>query len=461
MALSATVAWDVRTTGSDSNGGGFNVGATGTDFSQQNSAQVAFTDLVIGGTNTQLTSAANPFSSASVGNIINITGGTGFTTGRYQVVSVSGATATMDRAVGTAASSGGTGNLGGSLATIGAANTASVASNSIYIQTGTYTLTSSINVAQSSVNFIGYQTTHGDNGTKPLITTATSSIVLFNTGSSNGGLQSFQNLSLSNTATTRFSAVWQASAHGTTQAWVFRNCIFDGFTDGIDNSNGAGRNDVANVYAINCEFKNCSDRAINARSNSNNCWIEGCFIHDGAIGIDVGSGPLVSIVRCIFSNLSEGINCAATRSIIASCTFFNAATTSQGAIEFVTGVGLAAVYNCLFYTNNIAIQSTSLTGYLNSAALLGSTSNAFGNSSAANVNWPSQPGDITLTADPFVSSATGNFALNTTAGGGAACRQAGFPGIFPGGTSTGFLDIGAVQTSGGAGGAGGAYTFLA
>src|SRR4029077_71126 len=122
MSLSSTVQWDVRTTGSDSNGGGFDwaVSSPGTDYSQQDSAQVAYTDLVIGSTTTQLTSAAHPFTSAHVGNIINVTGGTGFTAGRYCVNSVSGSTATMDRSVGTASSTGGTGNLGGGLVTISA-----------------------------------------------------------------------------------------------------------------------------------------------------------------------------------------------------------------------------------------------------------------------------------------------------------------------------------------------------
>jgi hypothetical protein len=52
---------------------------------------------------------------------------------------------------------------------------------------------------------------------------------------------------------------------------------------------------------------------------------------------------------------------------------------------------------------------------------------------------------VTLTGDPFVNAAGGNFALNNTVGAGADCRAAGIPGAFPGGTTTGYLDIGAVQ----------------
>jgi hypothetical protein len=45
MALSSATVLEVRTTGVDTNGGGFVTGATGTDFSQQNAAQYSGTNL--------------------------------------------------------------------------------------------------------------------------------------------------------------------------------------------------------------------------------------------------------------------------------------------------------------------------------------------------------------------------------------------------------------------------------
>src|SRR5262245_41103158 len=104
MALSGTeIAWECRADAdSVQNGGGFVVGASGTDFSQQASAQHTYTDLVISaGDMKQLTSVARGFTSVDVGNIIRVTGGTGFTQGRYYIVSVSLGVATMDRNVGT------------------------------------------------------------------------------------------------------------------------------------------------------------------------------------------------------------------------------------------------------------------------------------------------------------------------------------------------------------------------
>ena len=59
-----------------------------------------------------------------------------------------------------------------------------------------------------------------------------------------------------------------------------------------------------------------------------------------------------------------------------------------------------------------------------------------------------------LTGDPFVDAANGNFQLNNTAGAGAACRAAGFPGTVPGLSAVGYADIGVYQHQDPAGGGG-------
>lgn len=74
-------------------------------------AAITYTDLVIdASTATNVTSAAHPFNETQVGEIIIISGGTGFTTGTYVVASVDWAhIATLNAAVGTLGSTGGTG----------------------------------------------------------------------------------------------------------------------------------------------------------------------------------------------------------------------------------------------------------------------------------------------------------------------------------------------------------------
>jgi hypothetical protein len=463
MAIAATMNWDVRTTGSDSNGGGFDPtsGTPGTDFSQQNAAQVAFTDLVIGATTTQLTSAAHPFTSAHVGNVINIASGTGFTTGWYQVMSVSGSTATMDRAVGTAASTGGTGNLGGSLLTIAAPNAAVSASNTVHIKAGTYTITASIAVPQSTMSYVGYQTTHNDGGTKPLITTATNSVTLFNTGASNGGVQVLNNLSLSNTATTRSSGIWELSGHGTTQAWVIVNCIFDGFTNGIDSSNGTP-DDVAYILVTGTEIKNCTGTGL-IGSSSATAFMRtlGCYFHGNNQHIQSAPTP-IWLEKTIFAASTGGIgvNIIATQVTVDQCTFANN-TNSGGTLTSGSGTIIFSVSNSIFYGNSgVALAPSSANLNANLAGAKASCCNAFGSNGTNYANWVGSSGDVTLTANPFTNSGTGDYSLNATAGGGAACKGAGFPGIFPGATSTGHVDIGAVQSAGAGGSTGGSWAFV-
>ncbi len=62
--------------------------------------------------------------------------------------------------------------------------------------------------------------------------------------------------------------------------------------------------------------------------------------------------------------------------------------------------------------------------------------------------------DVTLTGDPYTNLAGHDFSLNATAGAGAACRAAGFPGTLLDGVNIGKLDIGALQHADPAGGSG-------
>jgi hypothetical protein len=76
-------------------------------------AGVPYADLHIDGTtNTIVTSAAQPFTAANVDDVLNVTGGTGFTQQRVRILSVDATgKATCDVAVGTVGSTAGTGKL--------------------------------------------------------------------------------------------------------------------------------------------------------------------------------------------------------------------------------------------------------------------------------------------------------------------------------------------------------------
>jgi hypothetical protein len=412
MAFAATVEWDVRTTGAADNGGGFDPvsGTPGTDYSQQDAAQVTYTDLVIDGTtNTNCTSAGTPFTSAHVGNIINITSGTGFTVQRVQIMSVAAGVATCDKSLGTLSSTGGNGKLGGSLTTIAAANTLAVATNTIHIKAGTYTLTASITTAVH-VQFWGYNATHEDGGTKPLITTATNSTPLFVLGAVK---HTFRNVHFSNTAATRANAL-EGSANFA--ALMMFNCLFDGFTCCVA-ENGGG---IADASFSNCEFKNNAANNNTFVRTTYRLHFHGCFFHDltgaGSSAIVQDGSTHFSIVDCIFADIAAIAANPASMASIINCSFYACGTP----ITTTNYAGL--IVNNIFYgTTAYSVNVGTFTGIMRNNAY-----NAVGSGLRTGTFYPgSDFSDILLTGDPFTAAASDDFTLNSTAGAGAACKSAG------------------------------------
>jgi hypothetical protein len=341
-------------------------------------------------------------------------------------------------------------------ATIGKALSSAAASDTIAVQTGTYMITSTLNITQATLLIQGYQTTPGDNGTAPLITTATNSTVIFNTGSSNGGTQTFQNLSLGNTAGTPASCIWQGSAHGTTQAWIFVECSFNGFAVAIDSSDGTPW-DVAFISVIDCLIENSTVVGLTwGGTNFGALCIFGSTFKSNAQHIAISDNIPVTIARTIFSGSTNsfGLSMSSNDSTtFDSCTFFGNVNNSA-TVGFTSGNTFFALTNNIFYGNTgagLAVIAPTGNGLIR--GLASSCNNAFGGNTGG-TGWPGSIGDVVLTANPFTNSASGDFSLNSTSGGGAACKGAGFPGAFPGGTSTGHVDIGAVQSSTGGGGGG-------
>ncbi len=344
----------------------------------------------------------------------------------------------------------GSGTSGAPYLTVGKAVSVAAGGDTIAVQTGTYTITSAITLTQSNLLIQGFGVTAGDNGTPPLITTATNSIANINTASANAGVLTFQNLHLSSTAGTRGSGIWQFSAHGSTQWWVFIGCLFDGFGTAVDSSNGTP-DDVGYIGLVGCEVKNTTTGyGVSMSSGGKVLVIDGCYFH-GNIN-DVSTAAEASFLRrsifagasgtgAIFMTLNYAIG-------VDSCVIYNAAGYGLGIGSVSQSLTVA---NSIFYGNNQAINLPSSSSVFTGAAAA-SRNNAYGNNTNPSTNWPGSPGDIALSADPFVSGSGGNFALNSTAGGGTACKQAGYPGVFGGGLTTGYPDVGAAQGSSGGGG---------
>ena len=183
---------------------------------------------------------------------------------------------------------------------------------------------------------------------------------------------------------------------------IFDRCIFDGnnlATTGFRRSGGAST--YAAQTLINCTFKDVSGTAIFI-GDTRTTVVRNCIIHDCSegVGIQADSFYMQNINDCIFYNLSgNGITLNNSQNVLCSNftgNIFHSITGNafSAAADYSSGQGLSVIENNAFY---------SITG-----------------SNYSNLNAGSN--DITLTADPFVSAANGNFNLNDFPGGGNLLR---------------------------------------
>lgn len=450
-ALSSTNTWEIRpTNGNDTNGGCFDPGVTspGTDFSQQNSPQYTFTNLVIAATTTNVTSASHTFVAADVGNCVHISAGSGFTTGWYEILSVSTGIATLDRSAGTAASTGGTFFVGGALQTLPQIITILSTTNQNAVNQTTYVKAESVistgaQIAFSSTTnqstFIGYGTTRGDNG----------------------------------------QVTVKANTANPTGASIF---LLDGnrLYNWIANGNYSASNRAvaigfhvngSSTLLVNVLAENVTEQGISFSSNQNTC-IACTATNAGsggnpAITFSSNNGPNYCIFCVAYANPTIGFS--GFGGVLSYC--ISANNTGTGSHGFVTGGGdgPTLIDHSLAYGNagdgfhitapgETVGQITNSIAYgngtfgINAASVIPTgiyyfNNNAYGGNTSGNLNnVTAGASDVTLTGDPTVAGASNNFALNNTAGAGAACRSAGFPGVLQAG-GTGFSDIGPLQHS--------------
>lgn len=406
------------------------------DYSQQASAQFTYTDLASTGAGLTVSSAATPFAKQHVGNCLVVTGGTNFTAGRYVITSVAAGVATVAGPgnITTGAGANGTGGLGGALASLGKAGAHMVTLTQVYQKSGSYTITSaSTNVAGGCISMPaggvveGYGTVRGDLNATSAIGSASRPV---NTAS---GISSFQ-------VTTSGSN------------YSVRNLVIDcaGLTSGRAVS--AFQSLVYNVLA-----KNCTNSAFFSTfaSTAMACAATGC---SSAIPYQMSVCVDCEAYTNTVTPFSLGTNSTHIRCIARG----NTGASTDG---FAGSSNCATVVQCVSYGNgrdgfrltgghglvsNCIAEGNSGAGYTISSNAITTVNNAGYNNTGGNVVTTSQThcaqvGFVTLTASPFTNAASSDFSLNTTAGGGAACRAAGYPGTFPAGLTTGSLDIGAAQ----------------
>lgn len=459
-ALPSTTVWETRNAGNDANGGGYVTGSSGTDYSQQNSAQYTASDLSCSGSCTtnpcQVFSTATGFLSDIVGDIIQINSGTGWTTGFYEVVSFNGSgLITLDRACGNGNNTGGVFHIGGALATLSKLNTAMGTTANIS-QVAWVKNDSTYSVSSQAANF--NFTTNGCNNCQPQINGYTSS-------RGDNGMPTIQASAAIN------NSMIEISNNNNLNGLMLRNFIIDCNSK----SNSYGLQIASNTTgAENIKVTNCTNDGIRMEDGADQCrwcYVTGTSGGTAAINIDgvnaSSSQPSMCYFCVAYSNTIAGIrlvnsiciNCISGNNSGASSDGFGINTSSgQGSSWIINsvaynngrdGIRLVTVNSEIYQILNTIISQNAGWG-INSTTTVASGQiyenyNFFySNTSGARTGLSAGANDVTGTGDPFTAGGSNNYALNNTAGAGAAARAAGFPGaLLVGGT--GHIDIGALQ----------------
>lgn len=504
MSVSASTVWEVRTTGVSTNGGGFVTGASGVDYSQQDSAQFALSGLTSAGAgNTVLTASA---SSDMVGNIIHITSGTNFTVGFFEITSISAgvsitcSTNQAGTSITTGVGAAGVGNIGGAYK-FGTATDVTFAAgvapgNTIWIKSGTYTMTTTLSYTDSSAThqslISGYNSSRGDNpidGNRPIIN-------LVGTQSDMGSIDIIQNIIFTGTA------VIPLTSDGNV---VWYNCKF------LNTSTSTGRFSIApgnDDLIINCEVTSQAGFGI---SLTGDLTVVGCYIHDCATGLrnsSTGNTSIIlnNIIAGCFTNAIQFSAANTAVCLVAGNTLYGNNNTGIG-INIATGATNVRVINNIItgfatgvsavtantagwsnwndFNNNTTNRTnwtagvndiTAAPGFGNVAVVFGTAgsvssatltdnsadfSNVIDNQDYLDIisgnGVTTTPGSLLITSHTThsvtVAAAIGgsgtNIVYNVRTGNNFAVsptmKNLGFPGIFPAALTTGHLDIGAVQ----------------
>lgn len=424
MAIAATVEWEVRTTATagNVNGGGYKPGASGTDFSQQDAAQYNLTAVTTAGADAVLLHASA--AADMVGNIAHITSGTNFTTGWYEITAVTvGVSITLDRACATAAGAAGVVYIGGAMSLVSSLDDnffeALEPGNKVHVKLGTYAIGENLSISKGGtfalpIQLIGYNTARNDasNGAnRPTFSMGA-------LGYDFGAYYKVSNIIFTTTAATGISFIT-----GT----IVKNCK-------ATNSSG-----TVNRYAIRVAGgttvrildNECISDVGYALSGVQNARYIGNYCHDSAAGILMTGAFAVVIANNIIDTCTTGLSIgnASDGVVVQNNTLYSG----------TTGIDLSATtsLNCTIMNNTISGFTTGISA----AAVVESNVydfNNFFNNTTNRTNVTVGANDTAL--DPgFVDAPNGDFRV------GANMKGVAFPGAFPGGLSTSYLDIGAVQ----------------
>ena len=447
------------------------------NYALSNSAQVhidnsTITATTVSGQNTLTFTGYTPTAN-DVGNLVNITAGTNTTTGRYEIVDWTSTTwvvtGNSNLNNGGGAGSAITGFMGGALSSPGLASGLAVNGNKIWIKYSAtaYSVTATtLNISNGGMlpgaslgndgfptGMFGYESTYGD---------FTSNRPTIKNNQSNTILAKWQNLGylIDNIIWDLNGQQNNNSLQLNNQCGIMKRCKImnaPSASQGILIGNGC--------VAYDCEFTGASPAANLANTGFVNLLgtLESCVIHD--MGASTGSGGNYCMIycqgapgiisNCIIYNTSKpssglvGINFgnASTGVLVINTTVTNC---SSGIA--VTQAGPCTVLNSVVYNNGDGSACFDIDVLSNSGGSFGAGVNvirtayatinpSFGNVASILEN------NIILTATPFTNSSGSDFSLNSTAGGGSACKDVAFPTPYPVVNSTNYKSLGALQVN--------------
>ncbi len=411
MALPSTTVWEVQTGGNDLNGGGFNSASGGVDWSTVAGQQATLTTASTGNIVTatiDVDAGDYTCSDSDVGNILNITGGSA-TPGSYTITARASQTWTLDRSAGASGNTviGRMGGAKGSPGGLGAVLAAhGVAKHKGFVKSGTYTLSNAAanvsggpldlgvgNMLNNDCFIEGYETTRGDLGAKPeincgAITPSPGEVISLD--GANGAPHHLVNFHIDGN---------NKSIYGIRGSGVLHNSISHCLVEKCDGSAG-----VRGVIASHSKVQNCVAQGF-WFCTTVFCWADACQTY----GFVAGNGAY----GCIASNISFSSGAGFRQYYgVFNCVAYNC--TGDGFMQYNDEI----IANCISINSaQYEFEMGPFGVLINSASWV--TGSGRTNGQAADYN------PITLTADPFVDAANGDFRLNNHPSGGLLCRGAG------------------------------------
>jgi hypothetical protein len=440
--FSTAMVWEVRTTGSNTNGGGFKEGAVGTDRSQSNTPWASGNNGVTN-TSAGFSAVTYTFTSIDIGNTIYLIG-SGVTTGRYEIISVSGGIATLNVNPGSGRTNL-TWRLGGAVTSAGTITPIMVAGNTIWVKAGTYTIsTTSVNVTDGPMLILGgtlgtlhsslrgYGTVRGDDAARPIFSVAVGSIATLNIVEvANPGGANIDNIEIDGTSQTGIRGIHSNDPAVRVTRCHVRNCT----ATGIDITQGQ----ISRCTATGCSITSPAILALHAME---------CESYNNSVS---GFRSLTSgiLIRCISSgNTGYGFIINVINVNIDHCVAYQ--NTSDGFNLNSDGGRQTHLGNCIAENNGGWGYGTNDVSQGVVLHYCAGNNNTSGNYNATNIRADNIRGFMSFTgaaASVFVDAPNGDFALNDNATRGALLLGVGYPGLMPRGTTTGYADIGVVQTS--------------